>query len=203
MRQYHSFTQKMVLKRLFTGTTGEDSDLHSQHPGLPGDRASCWYNSLGGLEKQFFTDTGETSEHSFFCLLGDRALSISLFYSEEVPEKAMIVLCRRWYWKGHLPVKLGEDSALHIYCSGLSGVRMHQVDRIVLLRRWSEKAIHWWHWEGWLYTFIVMVFASRQPIVLLWRWSWNDHSLMTLGKRLCMFIVQVPWETEFFELVVL
>ena len=36
---------------------------------------------------------------------------------------------------------------------------------------------------------------------LLWRWSWNACSSVTLGKRLCLFIVKVSWDTEHFELV--
>ena len=38
-------------------------------------------------------------------------------------------------------------------------------------------------------------------IVLLRRWPWNDHSLVTLESRICKFIVQVSWKSDLFQLL--
>ena len=63
---------------------------------------------------------------------------------------------------------------------------------------------HWWHWGKKLCPVVVEVSQYRAFCVGKvppgW-WSWNDHSTVTLGKRLCTFIVQVSHVTEIFESV--
>ena len=80
----------------------------------------------------------------------------------------------------------GEDSALHINCSGLRETRALSSSA----RRQSFKPFSW-ETEFWVNT-----------IVLVGRWSWTGHSLVTLGKPcFCTFIVQVSgrWSFEPFS----
>ena len=37
--------------------------------------------------------------------------------------------------------------------------------------------------------------------VLFRRWSWNDHSSVALGKKLCTSIIQIYWGIELFEVI--
>ena len=72
----------------------------------------------------------------------------------------------------------GEDSALHNYCSGLLGGRVCQVGLIVLLRRWSEKAVGQRHLRKTAHS--VFRFLSRQSSVSV-KFYWEDG----LEKSLC------------------
>ena len=68
----------------------------------------------------------------------------------------------------------------------------------------TEISVHWWKLGKGLhihcadfseYTAIWVI------IVLMRRWPWNDHLLMTLEKRLCMIIFQVFWDSGLFQSV--
>ena len=108
---YKSFTWNMVLKRMF-GDTGEDPALDINYSGLQGDRALSQWNSFPWnmvLKRPFITDWGRlSSTHSLFRL--PRGQSVNLM---------MIVLLRRWFWKGHSLATLGK----HVHHSGFMGDR--------------------------------------------------------------------------------
>ena len=124
----------------------------------------------------------------------------SLFRSlqRQLQHVNVIVLFKIWYWKGCFSVTLRKT--LHVHCSDLPGDRVFE--EIALLRRWSQKAIYWWH-RGSLCTFIVQVPLETELwwidiMVLLKRLCWKGHLPATLGKSLlCMFIVQFSQKAEF------
>ena len=107
----------------------------------------------------------------------------------EVQWVNMIVLLKRWSWKGFLSLTLGKT--LHIHSSGLPGDRFFE--QKVLLGRWSWKAIHWWHC-GRLYCAHSL---SRTPGRQCWS-SWYSSFIWKIvlkrpfisetGGSLCMFV---------------
>ena len=98
-----------------------------------------------------------------------------------------VILIWRWSWRSHSSVTLGK--ALNVLCS------CFLVESAFNMKYGLENSIYWCHW-GSLWT-IIQISGDR---ALSWyeRWSWKGHSSLT-GEKICicMFIVQVSWETEF------
>ena len=148
------------------------------------------------LKRSFIGDIGDGSAVYIHCssILGDRALSWYDSFSPEMVLKCpfiddcgKILLCM-------LTVQVFLETELFKFIQ-----KFYSEDGL-------EKPIHQWHW-GRLCSVHSLFRSSRRKsflvdtVVLLRRCSLNDLSLMTLIKRLGMFIVQVFWETELLELI--
>ena len=158
--------------------------LHIHCSDYPGDRV-LWVNmnvSLGKYLRNGHSSVTEDSAHSLFRSPGRQS---SWGWWDWL---------RRWSGIGCLSVTLGKK--LHTF--------MIQVSKYTeLFKSWmplvndSEKETWPIHclgsWDTILLN-LVEFYSEEAP--------WNSHSSMTLGKKLCIFIIQVSQETDLFELVI-
>ena len=130
---------------------------------------------------------GKTLQIHCLGLYGDRTLWIG------------IVLLGRWLWNGHLSMTL--EKTLHIHFSGLPGCRVFK-----LVDYHSEDSFEMPSKVKLGKEFCMFIFWGlpghrilQVNRVLFRRWPWSGHSGVTLGKRHCLVLVLVFWDSELIE----
>ena len=133
LSQYNSFTQMMVLKRLFNGDTEENSALHLHYAGLPGNRADSFTWKMV-LKRSFGCYTGE--DCSVCSLLGLQWDKSSWTWYDNFTSK--MVLKRLFF----------SDTGKMLLCSANSLIRSPE----------GQRSLNWYGSFTWK-----MVWSGRLP----------------------------------------
>ena len=173
-----SSTQKMVLKRPFISDMGKTL-LHLHCSGLPGDRGWSQYNSFIWkmvLERPFISDTGKASADSLF-----RSVRRQSFESiwKTVLKRPFIGDTR-------------EESAHSLFRSPWRQI-FNSIWKIILQRSFSSVT-------GECSAYSLFRSPGIQDIKSVWKFGLGKAIHQWHWGPLCMFMGQIPWETEVFRL---
>ena len=133
-----SFSQKMILRKVICGDTGEVSaySLFRATGRQSFDELILWYTQKIVLKRSFVSKIGKT----LLCML------IVQFSQETEIWVRRRTLFERWFRKGHSALTQWKTT-LHIHCQGNLEDNAHPVYMVLYMKHGLKKAICQWHWR--------------------------------------------------------